>query len=196
MTNILFNLPSLIPRVVFRLRNCIFDPWTLRAIYWRFLGMDIGKKTRIPKIFVTWPHQISIGRNCRLEHHIYFHYDGIYKPGPSIKIMDHTFVGSGCEFNIKNEIMIGNHCAIASGCRFVDHNHDISGTGAFPGPDIEEAIFIADHVWIGGNAMVLKGVKIGFGAVVAAGAVVTKSIPENEIWAGVPAKKIGERRNI
>ena len=52
---------------------------------------------------------------------------------------------------------------------------------------------IGDEVWIGARSIILRGVEIGDGAVIAAGAVVTKSIPSREIWGGVPAKKIGIR---
>ena len=54
-------------------------------------------------------------------------------------------------------------------------------------------IEIGHHCWIGTGAIVLQGVKIGDGAVVAAGAVVTKDIPANEVWGGVPAKYIKKR---
>ena len=54
-------------------------------------------------------------------------------------------------------------------------------------------IIIENDVWIGVNAIVLKGVCIEKGAVIAAGAVVNQLIPSNEIWGGVPAKKIGDR---
>ncbi|MDD3003028.1 MAG: DapH/DapD/GlmU-related protein, partial [Candidatus Shapirobacteria bacterium] len=54
---------------------------------------------------------------------------------------------------------------------------------------------IGDYVFIGPRAIILPDIKIGKGAVVAAGAVVTKDIPDFEIWAGVPAKKIGDRKN-
>ena len=53
---------------------------------------------------------------------------------------------------------------------------------------------IGDYVFIGPRAIILPGVKIGRGAVVAAGAVVTKDVPEKTIVAGVPAETIGERR--
>ncbi len=188
---------SLIPRTIFKLRYRLINPGRIRAIYWRLLGMSIGVGSPLPKIFVTWPHQVVIGDNCILEHHIYFKFDGIYKSGSSIKIGDRTFIGSGCEFNVRRAVLIGNNCLIASGCRFIDHDHNISGTGAFPPIDgVEEEINIKNHVWIGANVIILKGVTIGEGAVVAAGAVVTKSIPSNEIWAGVPAKKINYRNNI
>jgi acetyltransferase-like isoleucine patch superfamily enzyme len=60
---------------------------------------------------------------------------------------------------------------------------------------IEKPIIIGNDVWIGANAVILKGVEIGDGAVVAAGAVVNKPIAAYEIWGGVPAKKIGQRKN-
>ena len=157
-------------------------------------GMQVGKVTVLPKIQVTWPHQVAIGDNCRLESNISFKFDGIWKPGPAIIIGNRVFLGSGCEFNIRKKITIGDHSLIASGCRFIDHDHGTSISqliGVQHGPELE--ITIGPDVWLGCNVVVLKGVTIGQGAVVAAGAVVTKSILPYEIWGGVPAKKIGQR---
>ena len=158
------------------------------------LGMSVGSGTQIPTIYVTWPHQIKLGKKCRLEHSIFFKFDGVWKKGPNICVGDHVFIGSNCEFNIRDNIDIGSDCLIASGCRFIDHDH---------GTDLSELIRlqhgkeipirIENNVWLGCNVVVLKGVTVGAGAIVAAGAVVTKSIPPNEIWGGVPAKKIGDR---
>ena len=55
---------------------------------------------------------------------------------------------------------------------------------------------IGDDVWIGVNVVILRGVRIGDGAVIAAGAVVAKDVPENEIWGGVPARFIRKREPI
>jgi acetyltransferase-like isoleucine patch superfamily enzyme len=157
--------------------------------------MKIGKGTCLPKVFVTWPHKISIGKNCRLEHHIYFHHDGIWSAGYSIEIGDNIFIGSGCEFNITDKIVIGDNSLIASGCKFIDHNHGTNIDELMMKATCEkEQIIVGQDVWLGCNTVVLKGVHIGIGAVVAAGPVVTKSIPPYEIWAGVPARKIGERK--
>lgn len=54
-------------------------------------------------------------------------------------------------------------------------------------------VIIEDEVWIGANTIILQGVNIGCGSVVAAGAVVTKDIPSMEVWGGIPAKKIKNR---
>lgn len=158
-------------------------------------GMKIGKGTYLPKIKVTWPHQVKLGTNCNLEHGVYFHYDGIYSEKPSICIGNNVFIGNNTEFNITDKITIGNDSLIASGCRFIDHNHGIA-LGELMRTQIapQSEIIIENNVWLGANTIILKGVSIGEGAVVAAGAVVNKSIPPYEIWGGVPAKKIGERK--
>jgi len=156
--------------------------------------MKIGAGSAFTSLHVTWPHQVSLGRGCRIEHGVYFHYDGIYSPGPCIVIGDDCFIGSGSEFNISKRIVVGNECLIASGCRFVDHNHGMEmGTLIGKQEGRADVIVIEDDVWIGANAVILEGVTIGTGAVVGAGAVVTHSVPAYAIVGGVPAKFIRSR---
>ncbi len=166
-----------------------------RKTYYSMLGMHIGKGTKIPKMDVTWPHQVYIGKNCQLERNIFFKYDGVWTKGKSILIEDNVFIGANCEFNSTAGISIGAYGLIASGCKFIDHNH---GTSITPnggrGNDVAKEIILANNVWLGVNVVVLMGVEIGEGAIVAAGAVVTKSIPPYEIWGGIPARKIGTRK--
>lgn len=158
-------------------------------------GMEVGRKTHLPPIRTTFPNQVSIGYNCILEHNIYFKYDGIWAKGKSIIIEDFVFIGQACEFNISLKLIIGKYSNIASGCKFIDHDHGIrAGKMIGPQEPVKKEIILGEDVWLGCNVIVLKGVNIGAGAVVAAGAVVNKSIPANEIWGGIPAKKIGERK--
>jgi acetyltransferase-like isoleucine patch superfamily enzyme len=157
--------------------------------------MKIGDQTELPKIYTTWPHKISIGRKCALERGISFKHDGAWEPGRSIKIGNNVFIGAGCEFNISESIEVGDNTLIAAGCRFVDHDHGVRigvPMRQQVGPKIK--IVVGADVWLGCNVIVLKGVTIGDGAVVAAGAVVTKSILPFEIWGGVPARKLGDRK--
>ena len=166
----------------------------LRHLYWTAQGMRIGRGTVLPKVEVTWPHQVSIGRNCRIEQCVYFHYDGICLPGPSIVIGDDCFIGSACEFNISSRITVADHCLIAGGTRFIDHNHGTELTTLISRQQGTSApIKVGQNVWIGANCVILEGVEIGEGAVVAAGAVVTKSVAPNAIVGGVPAKLIRYR---
>ena len=89
-------------------------------------------------------------------------------------------------------LTIGDNVDIATEAMVWTLEHDVSSssheTKAAP-------VTIEDHAWIGCRAQILPGVKIGRGAVIAAGAVVTKDVPANEIWGGVPAKRIGHRNN-
>jgi acetyltransferase-like isoleucine patch superfamily enzyme len=164
-------------------------------MYWRVMGMHIGKNTLLPRVYVTWPHKIRLGANCCVEHGVYFHFDGIYSEGPGIIIRNNCFVGAGTEFNIRDRIEIGPDCLIASGCRFIDHNH---GTQAGQLMRLQSqptaAILVGADVWIGANAVILKGVQIGDGAIIGAGSVVTKSIPAHAVAVGIPAHVVTSRQ--
>lgn len=180
-------------KLIFRFRERISTVLLrpIRVFWWSLQGMKIGTGTSFSSLHVTWPHQVGIGENCRLEHEVYFHFDGIYQAGPKIVIGDGCFIGSGCEFNITERIEIGNGCNIASGCRFVDHNHGMAdGVPIGKQPCSNSAISLGEDVWIGANSVVLAGVVIGSGAVVGAGSVVTRSVPSKAIVVGVPARVI------
>jgi acetyltransferase-like isoleucine patch superfamily enzyme len=186
---------SITARIIFRIRHKLGFLRTLRKLFWKISGMQIGAQTYLSKnTNVTWPHQVKLGNNCRLEHNIYFHYDGIYSKGPSICIGNNVFIGNNSEFNISEKITIGNNCLIAAGCRFIDHNHGTKKSILIRNQLApKQEIILENDVWLGCNVIVLKGVHIGKGAVVAAGSIVTKNIPSYEIWGGVPAKFIKKR---
>lgn len=107
--------------------------------------------------------------------------------------------------NIGNKLTIGSYCSIAPGAAFVlnsDHNLKTVSTFPFKAKILKNEMFEAvskgdivvdDDVWIGLNAIILSGVHIGQGAVIAAGAVVTKDVPPYAVAAGNPAKVIKKR---
>ena len=176
----------------FRYRSA-FVSW-FRKCWYTFLGMKIGKGTMLPLLDVNWPHQIRLGDNCVLEQGINFKFDGIWKEGPSIIIEDGVFIGNNCEFNISEGIKIGKNAMIASGCKFIDHDH---GTALSESMNVQRpvigSIVLEDGVWLGVNCVVLKGVTIETGAVIAAGSVVVKNVGAYEIFGGVPAKLLKKR---
>lgn len=91
------------------------------------------------------------------------------------------------------EIYIGHNTILAQQVSLVAANHSIA-TGTpyrdLPWDEVKTGIYIAENVWIGAGVTILPGCHIGKNSIVGAGSVVTKSIPNNEIWAGVPAQKI------
>ena len=101
----------------------------------------------------------------------------------------------------KAEIRIGDHVMFGPNVTIITGNHRINMIGRYMKsisddeklPENDEAVFIEGDNWIGANATILKGVTVGRGAIVAAGAVVTKSVEPYAIVGGVPAKAIGHR---
>jgi len=114
-----------------------------------------------------------------------------YEPR-NIKIGQDTIIGDHAFIDGRDKVTIGDHVDIASQVLIYNSEHDINSED-FQG--ILSPVEIGDYVFIGPRAIILPGVRIGKGAVVGAGAVVTKDVPEFTIVGGVPAVKIGERKN-
>ena len=107
-----------------------------------------------------------------------------------------------------NKVIIGNFCSIAQNCIYIlDHSHNIDTVSTFPfcgnvagplrtkhiPPPNKGNITIGNDVWVGLNCMIMGGVTIGDGAVIAAGSVVTKDVNPYSVTGGSPAKHIKYR---
>lgn len=98
-------------------------------------------------------------------------------------------ISGGCYIQAFNGIIFGGGVLFSAGVKIISSNHDtrdISWTKHTPGLPI----VIGDRCWIGANAIILPGVTLGKNVVVGAGAVVTKSFPDNVIIAGNPARLV------
>ncbi|GIW63047.1 MAG: hypothetical protein KatS3mg090_0873 [Patescibacteria group bacterium] len=109
----------------------------------------------------------------------------------NIKIGNDSIIGEFCVLDGRDKLIIGDHVDIASGVLIYNSEHNINDENFTA---TTEKVVIEDYVFVGPRAIILPGVTIGKGAVIAAGAVVTKDIPPFAIAAGVPAKIIGERK--
>lgn len=138
----------------------------LRSFYYQIAGLKIGEGSAI-----------HMGTR-------------FYELG-NIEIGKDSIIGEGVTLDGRDKIKIGDHVDIASEVMIYNAEHDVH--------DIyfaakKEPVIIEDYVFIGPRAIILPGVKIGKGAVVAAGAVVTKDVSDFSIVGGVPAQVISERK--
>jgi acetyltransferase-like isoleucine patch superfamily enzyme len=135
---------------------------------------------------VTFRDKAAVHRDCVFE-------TGF---GGSIVIGESTSIQNRCQFSAyAGDIRIGNHVQIAPACSFFPYDHGLSRASSISGQPLtsEGPIVVEDDAWIGAGAVILENVHIGTGAVVGAGAVVTKDVADYGIAVGNPAAIIGHR---
>lgn len=150
--------------------------FTLRHLWYRCaLGIHLDQNAGVHLGAYMWfwgPREVRrcgvhIGRNSRIERN--------------------------CTLDLRSGLTIGDNVGISPEVVILAGTHDVNDPLFADSPVGPYAVAIQDHVWIGTRAMIMPGVTVGRGAVVAAGAVVTKDVPPLTIVAGVPAKPIGAR---
>lgn len=166
-----------------------------KLLPWLHMGVVVGKGCRVERgcdIRVTdggrfdIGEDTSIGSNCLLT-----------AQAGRLSIGRRVFVGPFTTIAVRQEVVIGDDVLVAERVTIRDQDHAIHG---IEGRAIARAGFLHGPVrieagaWIGTGAVLLRGVSIGAGAVVAANAVVRSDVPENAIAAGVPARIVGYRR--
>jgi acetyltransferase-like isoleucine patch superfamily enzyme len=154
----------------------------------------VGKGTLIGKCkFIASGKGIVLGERCEIG-------DGCILNSQSghIALGNHSAIGPYVVIYGEGGVEIGDFCAVATHTTIVAVNHrfdDITQPIRLQGLNAK-GIEIASDVWIGANCVVLDGVQIDHTSVIAAGAVVTKSVPSLSLAAGVPARVtrvIGQR---
>ncbi len=148
-----------------RLNEGDHDPDKIRALFSEIIGKTVDESVALfPPFYTDFGRNITVGKG--------------------------VFLNSGCRFQDQGGITIGEGSQIGHNVVLATLNHE---TDPRHRQDMHPApIVIGRHVWIGANATVCPGVTIGDGAIVAAGAVVTKDVPANTVVGGVPARRIKE----
>jgi maltose O-acetyltransferase len=131
---------------------------------------------------------LIIGDNCRFQNNIYI------GNGKNITIGNYSHIN---EFVKLDNVVIGNYVMVARYVTFLGKTHNFSTT-AIPmilqGESESEQTIVEDDVWIGANAIIMPGIKIAKGSIIAAGAVLTKDTEPYSIMAGVPATLVRKRK--
>lgn len=150
-------------RITFELNNTYHTPEEVRNLLSRLFGKTVDESFRVfPPFYTDFGKNITVGKN--------------------------VFINACCHFQDHGGVSLGDGCQIGHNAVFATLNHGLAPEDrqtTYPAP-----ITLGKNVWVGSNSTILQGVTIGDNAVIAAGAVVTKDVPENTIVGGVPARII------
>jgi acetyltransferase-like isoleucine patch superfamily enzyme len=143
------------------------------------LQLQIGRRGRVEFGRFVW-----IGEGTKIRCH-----EGV------IEIGDKTVLGQECTLSAYQRIRLGEQCVIADRAMFIDFDHSVAEVER---PTRVQGIYkrdtvVGNNVWVGYNACVLRGVRVGDNAVIGTNAVVTSDVPANAVVGGVPAKVIRMR---
>lgn len=160
----------------------------------RYLTNRVVARVPIYAVRHAWYRRalgMRIGEGSALLMDLYLYIRGRARPGQTgITIGCRSVINQQCCLDGRGGLTIGDHVDISPGVWILTDSHDMHD------PFFREVLApvrIGDHVWIGSRAMILPGVTVGEGAVVAAGAVVTGNVAPYAVVAGVPAHQIGTR---
>lgn len=123
------------------------------------------------------------------------HFESAHRQG-ELRVGRKAEIGSGAYIEFSGSVTIGDNVTISAGAKVFTHNHDVAEAGDWRRrAPLYGGLEIRDGAWIGAHAIILPSVRvIGEGAVVGAGAVVTRDVAQNMIVAGNPAKPVRERK--
>ncbi len=164
---------------------------------WRSWGMDL-----LLYLFNSWITQfpshtlrrwamtsllsVAMKPNASVHMGVYLYTRG------QLEIGDYSVIDRNCTLDARGKLIIGNNVNISPEVMILTAYHDPDAEEAFTG--VQKAVVIEDYAWIATRAMILPGVTIGRGAIVAAGSVVTKDVPPQTIVGGNPARVIRQRK--
>lgn len=164
-------------RIFYRLKFVLF--WITYGFIMS-IPLHIVRKTFFRMVVKSCGKHVYIGRNVDI------------RMRSGIIIGDHVVINKRVVLDGRNKLVIGNNVDIAQEVNIWTMQHDYNDD--YHSCEGGETV-IGDYVWLGSRCTILPNIKVGRGAVVACGAVVTKDVKEKTVVAGIPAKKIAERKS-
>lgn len=165
-----------------------------RNLFYRLLGAEIKEYCWLRSIEISrnW-HDITL-HGCSLDRGVVLLCSGLRKQG-KIEVGEGTYINRYTILDAHERIGIGSNVMIGPYCFITDGNHGMAvGATVKSQPMTSSPVEIEDEVWIGAHVTILSGVRIGRGAVIGAGSVVTRNVSANRIAFGSPAKNRSMRK--
>lgn len=141
---------------------------------------------------------IVLGQNVTLRRGTTIDCTGVIRElGEGLIVGDYVGMSDGCFIQVRGPVRIGSYVMFGPGVSIFSENHGFNNPEQllWNEPTVRKGVVIEDNVWVGAKAIILDGVTVGTGSIVAAGCVVTKDVPPYSIVAGVPGKVIKTREN-
>lgn len=184
-------------------RGYFFVKRKYSSFIFRFAVSKCGHKTDImPEFWLEGGKYISVGSHFTARNGLRLEAWDQYKNErytPIICIGDHVNVGDYCHIGAVRSVMIGNHVLMGSKVYITDHHHGTTNRDDLEQPPADRKLYskgsviIEDDVFIGDNVVIMPGVKVGRSSVLAAGTIVTKSVPPFSVVSGIPGKIAANR---
>ncbi len=152
---------------VVKLAGAYFVPRPLRYVLYRIAGVRLQQSIIAPRLFIGGPpSNLTIGHG--------------------------TGINLDCFFDCLAKVTLGRSVMVGMGVTIVTSDHPVGPDGRPQGQVVGRDVVIGDRAWLGARSMILPGVTVGEGAVISAGAVVTRDCRPYAVYAGVPARLIGQ----
>ena len=170
------------------------------AVRWFFIKAKLSTKHDCviePGAKIKFPENLRLGRGIKIGSGCLIHcgQERMRESEANVSIGDHSYIGPNAVIFGEGGVEIGQCCEIAPGVVITAQQHTFERCDVpmQQQPSEKRKVKLGDDVWIGCNASILPGVTIEKGAVIGAGAVVTKDIPAYTLAVGVPAKVVKKR---
>jgi acetyltransferase-like isoleucine patch superfamily enzyme len=141
---------------------------------------------------------IKFGKNVSLRSGTIIDCTGVIRElGEGLVVGDYVGISEGCFIQVRGSVVIGSYVMMGPNVSVFSENHGTSNPDIrlIDEKNIRKGVTIEDNVWIGSSAIILDGVTVGQGSIIAAGCVVTRDVPPFTIVAGVPGNVIKERKS-
>jgi len=140
---------------------------------------------------------VSIGNNVSIHRNTIIECTGVLRElGEGLKIGNNVGIAQNCFIQVRGKVVIGSNIMFGPNVSIFSENHEFSSTDLLmiEQGTTRKGVIIEDDVWLGTRSIILDGIKIGKGSIVAAGSIVNKDVPPYSIVGGVPAKVIKSRK--